>query len=847
MHSWRGWQTDMAVASRRLGQAPGFALVCILTLAIGIGSNTAIFTLIDRVLLEPLPVPRPSELYRLGDTDACCVNSGLQGSFALFSADLYRHLRDAAPAFTHVAAFQANTAAMTLGRAEGERPPETLDGSFVSGNFFQMFELVPAAGRLLQPSDDQPAAPAAAVISHRAWVERFGGRPDVGGTAVMLNGVAATIVGVAPRGFYGAMLRPDPAEVWVPIAQEPRLQPASRLVDAKGAHWLYAIGRLPPGAGAAAVQSQLTAALRQWLGSALDLSPDERRRLPQQHITVVAAARGVNSMRDFVARPLALLQALAAAVLLIACANLANLLLARGLARRTETAVRAALGAPRARLVALSLLESLLLAGAGGLAGLLLAYAGARAVIAMVFRGAAHVPIDPSPSPLVFGFALAVSLATALLFGSAPALFGSRSDPIDALRGAGRATADRGRWVRRSLVVVQVALSLVLVTCAGLLGRSLHALQAQDFGFRIDRHYTVALAPSLATIPAGQLAALYPQMQQRLARIPGVSNAAFSLYAPMSGDNWSSPITVEGHDTTARLTASWNRVSPRYFDTVGTPLLRGRALDDQDRPGAPAVAVVSQSFATRFFAGADPIGRRIGFTDAKGTGTPNIEIVGIVRDAKYQDGRAAPYPTFFVPFLQAPSGAPGGGSTLDRSHYPQAIVLSTTGTVAGLEGEVRRALAAADRRIIVRAMLPMAEQVAGHFNLDRLIARLTVVFGGVALLLACLGLYGVTAHAVSRRTREIGIRVAVGASRRQVLGTILRGALMHLAIGAAIGLPGALAAGRFLQSRLFGVSAADPAVLIGALILLALACLVAALIPARRAATLDPIQALRID
>lgn len=847
----RTLRSDLSLAVRRLLDAPSFTFVCVLTLALGIGGNTAVFTLIDRVMLKPLPVERPHELYRLGDTDQCCVNSGLPGSFSLFSYDLYTHLREAAPEFSQLAAFQANVRPVTLGRPDADTPPETLEGAFVSGNYFQLFELVPAAGRLLQPSDDQRGATPAAVISYRAWTDRFQRRTDVIGSPMTVNGVSATIVGVAPQGFYGDTLRPDPAEIWIPLATEPLLQPAARLLEAKPSHWLYIIGRLKTGVAIAPLQARLTVALQQWVTSTLDLSADERRDVPKQHLNIVSAAGGVSNLRDEVAPSLKLLQALAAAVLLIACANLANLLVARGMARRLETAVRIALGAPRSRLVAESLTESVLLACLGGLAGLAVSFAGARAIINLAFQGATNIPVDPSPSLLVVAFAFGVSLLTGIVFGAAPAVMGSRSDPIDAMRGAGRTTGDRGARLRRSLVALQVAVSLVLVTCAGLLGRSLQNLEAQDFGFQVDSRYVVALAPSLSTIPAEQLPALYARMQERLLRIPGVTNAAFSLYSPMSGDNWSSLVTVEGQSTSGRLVASWNRVSPRYFETIGTPIVRGRAFDERDRADTPLVAVASQAFAKKYFGDTDPIGRRIGFANSKGEGQREIEIIGVVGDAKYQDGKRPPYVTFFLPFLQQTAAArerlAKAGIAIDRSHYPGVIEIHAAGAGQGIEAEVRRALAEVDRRIPVRQAMSMDEQIAGAFSLDRLIARLTVAFGSIALLLACLGLYGVTAFSVSRRTREIGIRMAVGASRSRVLRTILRGALLQLGAGLVIGVPAALAAGRMLEAQLFGVSPGDPAVLAGASIGLAIAAVLASLLPARRAASLDPVKALRVE
>jgi len=846
MAVWHGLKSDFVLAFRRLRDAPVFVVIAVATIALGIGANTAVFTLIDRVMLKPLPVPRPSELYRVGDTSDCCVNSGLAGSFSLFSYDLYLHLRNAAPQFSQLAAFQANTRAITIGRPDSDAPGETMDGAFVSGNYFQMLELRPAAGRLAQPPDDRPGAPVVAVISHRAWTDRFQRRTAVVGSRVVLNGVAATIIGVAPDGFYGETLRPSPADIWVPLSAEPLLQPASRLLEAKPSHWLYVMGRLKPGTAPGPIQEQLTSQLQQWIRSTLELSSEDVQQIPRQHVNVVPAAAGINRMRAQMAPSLRLLQAAAAAVLLIACANLANLLLARGLGRRAETAVRVALGAPRSRLIAQSVAESVVLACAGGAAGLLVAVAAARGILALTFRGAAHVPVDPSPSLLVLGFAFGVSLLTGVLFGVAPAVIGSRTDPIDALRGAARTSGDRGSLLRRSLIALQVAVSLVLITCAGLLGRSLSNLMQQDFGFRTESRYVAALAPSLATVPQPQLEALYARMRERLLTVPGVANVSFSLYSPMSGDNWSSLITVDGHSGRERLSASWNRVGPGYFETVGTPLLRGRAFDERDRPGSPLVAVVSTTFARRFFGEADPIGRRIGF--AGGAVGPSIEVVGLVGDAKYQDGRKAPYATFFLPFLQARAPQPGAAPLrLDRSHYPQALEIQTASPFPALEGEVRRALAEVDRRLIVRTLVRLDEQVARQFTVERLTAHLTIAFGAVAVLLACLGLYGVTAYSVARRTREIGIRMAVGASRRRVLATVLRGAFVQLALGVAIGLPGALVAGRLLQTTLFGVRGHDPGVLLAALAVLALSSLVAALLPAQRAATIDPVRALRTE
>ena len=846
----RTLRSDVKLVFRRMFDSPGFSLVCIATLALGIGGNTAVFTLIDRVILEPLPVQRPPELHRIGDTDACCVMGGLHGpTFSIFSYDLYTRLHDAAPEFRHLAAFQANTRTITMGHADGGAPPQTLNGTFVSGNYFQLFELVPTAGRLIQPSDDERGAAPTAVISYRAWQEKFGGRSDVIGAVATLNGVAATIVGVAPAEFYGEMLRPDPTEVWVPLAAEPLLQPASRLLEATNSHWLYLMGRLGPGVALGPLQEKLTHEVRNWLAANARLSDDARQELPHLRVNVAPAAGGINNLRDAVAPALKLLQVLAAAVLLIACANLASLLLVRGMARRTETAVRTALGATRGRLISLFLIESLVLGCIGGFFGLLLSSAGARAIIDLAFAGAPNTPIDSTPSPLVIAFAFSVSLLTGVVFGVLPAAIGSRSNPIEALRGVGRTTGDRGGRLRHSLIALQLALSLVLVTCAGLLARSLSNLETQDFGFQVEGRYVVDLAPSFSMVPPEHLEATYDRLRERLRQIPGVVNIGYSLYAPMSGDNWSHNVSVDGRATTERLQASWNRVSPGYFDAIGTPVLRGRAFDERDGPDAPLVAVVSQTFATRFFGDTDPIGKRIGPRPTTGAQTRDYEVIGVVGDAKYQDGRLAPFAMYYLPFLQQTAAARAAnvrsGIALDRSHYAQGLEIHTSGVVPGFEAEVRRALADVDRRITMSRLTAMDVQIARSFSLERLVARLTVAFGGVALLLACLGLYGVTAYSVARRTREIGIRMAIGATRPRVLQTVLRGALVQLAVGVAVGLPAAFAAGRLLQAQLFGISADDPVVIVTGLTLLALSTCAAAWVPARRAASLDPVTALR--
>jgi predicted permease len=836
---------ELAPSIRRLVQARGFTFVCVLTLALGIGGTTAVFTLVQQVLLARLPVARPSELYRLGDDAQCCVNGGLQNAWSLFSYELYRSLRDTLPQFTELAAFQAHPNPVSVRRKSAD-PAEAFAGQFVSGNYFQTFGVGAALGRPLASSDDHPDAMPVAVVSYRAWQRRFGADPRLMGQPVAINGVASVIVGVAPAAFYGEMLRPDPPDFWIPLSSEPLLEPQSRLVAAPGSHWLYVIGRLRPGAKAAEAQNQAAATVRQWLMASADVAPEDRKRIPQVTVRLSSAAAGVANIRNEVGPSLRLLFAIAVATLLIACANLANLLLARGLGRQVEFAVRTALGASRPRLVTGTLIESVLLSLCGAAAGLLVSYAGAHAIVAMTFRGASYVPIDPSPSLVVLGFAFVVALITGALFGAAPAIIGSRIDPIDAIRGFGRVAGDRGSFMRRSLVSLQVALSLSLVTSAGLLAKSLDNLERQDFGFRTDGRYVAGMNIALGGAPAERLAAAYRRLPEAIGAIPGVSSVAFSLYSPMKGDNWAGRIAVEGHAAAELLISSWNRVSPRYFETIGTPLLRGRVIDDRDTPSSTRVAIVNETFARKFFVNGDAIGRHFGFADLNGAGRPDYEIVGIVGDAKYQEAREPAYPTFFLPFLQRESASSEtAASGLPRSHYAGAIELHLTRPGLNLEADMRRALANVDPGLTLGRLLSLDEQVALNFNRERLIATLTVAFGGMALLLACLGLFGVTTYSVSRRTREIGVRMAMGATRARVLVTVLRGAMAQVAIGFALGVPLAVVAARLLAQQLYGVSAHDPRVLTGAAIVLGVCAALAALIPARRAALMDPQQALR--
>ncbi len=829
------WQ-DLRYAIRTLRKSLGFTAAVVVTLALGIGANTAIFTLTDAVMLKRLPVANPGQLYRLGDNNSCCVMEGTQngGSFVLYSYALYKELRDHTPEFSELAAFEPWTSDLNVRRAGSAAQP--YKGEYVSGNYFPMFGMEPFAGRLLGPADDSPGAPPAVVMSYHTWQRRFGSDPSVIGSTVNINGFACTIAGVTPEGFYGDTLRSDPPDFWMPLAGDPEQW---RLPNA-ATEFLYAIGRLKPGFTPDSVQARLTVELQQWLNSHREVIPGrDQKDIPQQHIRLTRAAGGVQQMQRDYATGLKLLFTLSGLLLLIACANIANLLLARGSANRPQIAVRLALGAARGRLIRQMLTESLLLAIAGGLAGLYVAYAGANAILLLAFRGAQHVPIDARPSLPVLSFALVVSLGTGLVFGIAPAWMASRCDPAGALRRAGRSGSDRFSTLQKLLLISQVAFSIVLLIGAGLVTQSLRNLEYQHFGFVTEGRLIVKVAPGLSGYTPDKLGGLYQRLEEKMPQIPGVLNASLSWYSPLGGDNANERVFIQGKAPDYRWTApSWDRVGPHYFETIGTRLLRGRAIDKRDVPGAPNVAVINETFGRRFFPNENPIGQHFGMWDASHSG--DYEIVGIVEDAKYQDTRGPAYATFFLPLLQAAPGDPFRG-------WVGAIELQVAGKPENLEPAVRKTLADIDPNLTVLSMMSFGEQVARNFNQERLIARLTELFGALALILACVGLYGVTAYGVARRTNEIGIRMALGADRRNVLGLVLRAALAQLGLGLAIGIPATLAGGNLLASQLYGVKSYDPVILGVAAVVLAGCAIVAAYFPARRATRVDPMVALRYE
>jgi predicted permease len=851
----RTLRQDILYALRQMRLSPIFTLTAMLTLALGIGATTAIFSLIDSVMLKSLPVADPASLYRVGTGNDCCVEGGPQDNWGMFPYQLYLSFKADAPEFEQMAAFQAGGTQFSVRRGETSQPAKPLHGEFVSGNYFATFGLQAYAGRTLTPADDQPSSAPAAMLSHRVWQQEYASDPRIVGSTFMLDGHPFTIVGITPPGFYGETLRSDPPEIFVPLQQEPLLAGKSSILKQSNS-WLRIIGRLRPGAKPDGLGARFTTIMRNWLVTGLGAEFPQflsqiKTMLPKQNIGVIPAGAGVAEMKDGYKNSLRILFAVCCLVLLIACANIANLLLARGSARRSQTAVRLALGASRKRLIRQSLTESLVLAALGGAAGIAVAVLGVKIVVALAFHSARFVPIDASPSLPVLAFAFGVSLLTGLLFGSAPAWFASHAQPAEALRGANRTTRDSSSLSQKSLVVVQATLSVVLLSGAGLLTRSMQKMEHQDFGFETDHRINLSVNAPFSTYSPEKLDVTYRALQQRLSRIPGVQSATLAQYTPFT-DNWGELVVRQGHGqpnvTDDSNNASWDHVGPGYLQAMGQTILRGRGITDQDTADTRKIAVVDESFVHKFFSkGEDPIGTRFGITDVKNSGT--YEIVGVVHTANYTDpsGHWRP-PLFFVPLAQHVHYDDAMAQMIeDRTHLIESVVLQMRGSAEGLEPQVRQAFAEVDPNLTLIRMRTMQEQVADRLDQQRSVAQLTGMFGILALILAAVGLYGVTAYSVERRTNEIGVRIALGANRIGVIRMVLRGAFVQILIGLLIGIPASIACSRLIASQLYQVKGWDPVVLGGSIAALAICALIASIVPARRAAAINPVIALRVE
>ena len=842
-------------AVRQFRLSPVFTAAAVLTLALGIGGTTAIFTLIHAVMLRSLPVTDPASLYRIGDGDSCCVQGGPQDEWGLFSFPLFERLKAETPEFDQVAAFQAGSGRLSVRRQGVDAAARPLRSEFVTGNYFVTLGVGAFGGRIFTPDDDVPSAAPVTVLSHHIWQTVYGGDPSVVGATFVIEGHPFAVVGVAPPGFFGETLRGNPPDLWIPLHQEPLIAGGGSLLRQPVSAWLRAIGRLRPGASVEGIAPRLTGVLRQWIEHDSQYPamwmPDVIRMLPRQTLTVVPAGAGVGVMKEAYGRTLRILFAVCGLVLLISCANVANLLLARSVARRTQTALRLAVGATRLQIVTQAIIESVLLAVAGGLAGLLVAAGAARLLLMLAFTNATFLPISTRPSPLVLAFALGLALVTGLVFGAVPAWLATRTDPVEALRGSGRSSGDHSSFARTALLIVQAALSVVLVAGATMLARSLSKIESQDFGYQVQGRVVVSLNRPPASYTQPKLAALYREIEERLNRLPGVQGSGMALYNPLT-DNWGELVLVAGHPPpklNENAGASWDRVSANYLQNFGIGVVRGRAFTAADNETTAPVAVVNEAFVKRFFkSDEDPLGQHFGLNEPENVGT--FRIVGVVRDAKFagfQLNRPA-RPMFYVPLAQTVNYASDVMKRVElQSHFIGGLMLVTNASPGALEPVLTKTLSEIDPNLTITSVRTMQQQVDLTFNQERALASLAGLFGIIALLLAAIGLYGVTAYTVAQRTNEIGIRMALGADRGNVIGLILRGAFTRVAIGLFAGLPLAVGAGRLIAAQLYGVSFWDPLALGVASGSLAVCALVAALVPAGRAASIAPMRALRTD
>jgi predicted permease len=842
-------------ALRQFRLSPVFTAAAVLTLALGIGGTTAIFSLIHAVMLRSLPVSDPGRLYRVGDGDDCCVEGGPQDKWGMVSFSLYQRLKAETPEFEEVAAFQAGRWRMSVRRQGAESVPRPLRSEYVTGSYFSTLGVGAFGGRMLTPDDDKPSAPPVVVLSHRVWQTTYASDPSVIGSTFVLEGHPFTVIGVAPPGFFGETLESDPPDIWLPLQQEPLVSGEASLVHQSISAWLRMIGRLRPGASVDGMAPRLTGVLRQWIqndsGYPANWMADVMRILNKQTLSVVPAGAGVAVMKEEYGRSLQILLAVCGLVLLIACANVANLLLARGVARRGQTAIRLAVGATPAQIVGQALTESILLAIGGGIAGLLVAMGAERLLLTLAFHSSHFLPISAVPSPVVLAFAFALALLTGVIFGAAPAWLATRTDPAEALRGSGRGTRDRSSFARKALLVVQATLSVVLVAGATMLGRSLNKLEHQDFGYQVQGRIEVDLNNPPATYTQPRLAALYRQLEEQLNRLPGVQGSGMAMYNPLT-DNWGELIMVAGHPAgkiSEESGASWDRVSANYLQNWGMQILRGRNFAPADNETTAPVAIVNEAFVKRFFkSDEDPLAQHFGLDVPEYAGT--FSIVGVVRDAKFAGwGLDKPArPMFYVPLAQNVVYHDDLMRKLElRSHFIGGIMLVTNLSPGAIEPLVVRTLAELDPNLTINSIRTMQQQVDLSFDQERAVASLAGLFGIVALVLAAIGLYGVTAYTVAQRTNEIGIRMALGAGRPRVMQLVLSGAFKRVVIGLLLGLPLAVGAGRLLSSELYGVSSWDPLALAVAAGALAICSFFAAIIPANRAASISPVEALRIE
>ena len=846
---------DLRYSLRQLHKAPGFTFITVITLALGIGANTAIFTLVHGILQSSLPVADPSRLYRVGDLGTCCYFDGFEndnGDFDLFPYDLYLQLQQSSPEFEQLAAVQAGGSSLSV--RSGSAGAKPMRSEYVSGNYFATLGVGSYAGRPLIPSDDKQGAAAVLVLSYQIWQSDFAGDRGVVGSTVYLQTHPFTVAGIAPPGFFGDRVIERPPDFWVPLANEPTIEGAGTSLWSQGNEdtaWLYLLGRVRPQANTAALQAKLSVDLRQWMSTRAAFTADGGvSQIPRQHVVLVPGGGGIQRLQQRTGKGLRMLMILSSVVLLIASANIANLLLARGTTRRAELAMRMALGAARRRLIRQILTQSVLLSLIGGGAGLVVAYALSHMILGLAFPESRNMPVQASPSLPVLAFAFLVSLLTGIIFGTAPAWLSSQTKPAEALRGLNRSAGDRSSLPQRAFVVLQVALSVVLLAGTLLMGRSLANLEHQNFRIATANRYVLEFDPQGAGYTVDRLPALYRQIEDRFSALPAAANVSLARYTPLGGNNWGTCVIQQGYPAPGpneKCFSSWVRVSNRFLQSIGVPVVRGRNFSGQDTQTSTPVALVNQSFARYFFPNQDPIGKHFGLVSPKNSGA--FEIAGVFADFKMNDPRGEVTPLFLRPLAQEYAGYsdPEAISSEQSSMFVGSAIVQFARPQQDAEATIRRTLAGIDPNLTVVDLRSFDAQVLSNFNQERLIARLTSLFGILALILASVGLYGVMSYFVARRTSEIGIRMALGGTRSSVVAMVLHGALWQILIGLGLGIPAALFSGHLMASQLYGVGGYDPVALVSATLVLGLCATVAGFIPAHRAASIEPMQALRTE
>lgn len=869
-----GLLQDLRLSLRMLAKSPSFTAIALLSLALGIGGNTAIFTMIDQVLLQNLPVRDPQQLVTFGKADGGGILGGVDLGFSgMFPWSFSRQLQAAPGPFQGIAAYgsfstKASVRPPDAGRAASNTPAILAPVSLVSGNYFSLLGAQPLFGRAINLADDAtPGSGAVAVLSYRFWRQSLSADPAILGRSLTINGTTFTVIGVMPESFHGLKVELEPSALWTPISMQSAVMLQPSFLTKNGALFLHLFGRLAPQAaaskgGLAQSQNWLDQQIRteSRANEGANLTAERQQEINRISVPLLSASRGVSSIRSQYGISLQILMAVVALVLLIACANLANFLLARAAARQREISTRLALGSSRARIVRQSLIETLMLSLAGGLLGLGIAFGATHALIAFVSHGHPDIAMSPRPDMRVLLFTLGVSVLTGLLFGLAPALTAARMGAANSLSSNTR-TAQSGagkssHFWPKALVTAQVMLSLLLLVGAGLFLRTLRNLQNQDYGFERTHLLLADFNSQLAGYKPSQAATLHQLLLERLSALPGVKSVALSATPPVGNSAWTSTIGLSGYTPAPKenMGSVLNRVSGRYFETAGISVVSGRAIAPSDTASSLKVAVISQTIARHYFPKGDALGRTltIDIDDVKGP----WQIVGIARDTKSGNPRDTdPVRMTYIPLAQiepfepVDPAAPATSAPREenQSRFANTILVRTTGDPAKAIADLRAGVAAVDPNLPLLHVATIDESVSDLMTHDELISTLTTLFSFLALLMAAIGLYGVMSYNVVRRTNEIGIRLALGAQTPAVLWMVLRESLLLLALGVGLGLPLTLAVTRIVRQQLFGLSPVDPATYALAISVVTAMTIFAAWLPARRAAHVDPMVALRCD